>query len=131
MHRQMRTAFTLVELVMVIVIIGLLAAVVIPRFGDMRSEAQNAAETGAVSAVQSGVKLAYMTELAKGNGAYPSALDSATNGAASSTNPLFTSVIDGGVTDPNWEKTGANAYKYKPTTHAYTYTPATGTFARS
>jgi prepilin-type N-terminal cleavage/methylation domain-containing protein len=124
-----RHGFTLVELVMVIVIIGLLAAVVIPKFGDMKTEAQNAAESGAVSAIRSGIKLAHMTGLAKGNDTYPTTLDSAQVADASETNPLFTEVLDDGVTDGNWTKTGNATYQYKPTGNKYQYDASTGKFS--
>lgn len=127
---QIRHAFTLVELVMVIVIIGLLAAVVVPKFSDMRGEAQNAAETATISAVTSGIKLSHMTSLAKGTDTYPTTLDSASNGLASETNALFTEVIDEGVKDPNWKKMSKTKYQYVPTGGTYVYDKTTGAFTK-
>lgn len=126
--KHSRLAFTLVELIMVIVIMGLLAAVVIPKYGDIRTEAQDAAETGTVAAITSGIKLAHMTSLAQGTDTWPSVLDSAANGVASATNPLFADVIEDGVTDGNWQKIGARTYRYNPTTNRYVYDRTTGKF---
>jgi prepilin-type N-terminal cleavage/methylation domain-containing protein len=129
-NRLTHTGFTLVELVMVIVIIGLLAAVVMPKFSDIKTEAQSAAEEGAVAAVRSGIKLAHMSSLAQGSDTYPTTLDSASNGDASETNPLFTDVVEGGITDGNWKKTGTRRYEYKPTKARYTYDRSTGKFTK-
>ncbi len=127
-NRRHSGAFTLVELIMVIVVIGLLAAVVVPKFTDIKTEAQNAAETGTVTAVRSGINLAHLTSLAQGTDTYPSALDSASSAVASPTNLLFINVIDGGVADANWEKTGTNDYRFIPTNRTFTYAPGTGKF---
>lgn len=127
---KIQRAFTIVELVMVIVIIGLLAAVVIPKFGDIRTEAQDAAEQGTVAAVRTGVKLAHMTDLAQGNDTYPTNLDSAAVGVASETNKLFTNVIDDGIIDSNWKKNDATTYEYVPTGNQYAYSSGDGSFTK-
>jgi MSHA pilin protein MshA len=51
--------FTLIELVLVIVIIGILAAVAIPRFVDLRAEAVRARCQSDVGAIRSGISSWY------------------------------------------------------------------------
>jgi MSHA pilin protein MshA len=51
--RRQQGGFTLIELVMVIVILGILAATAIPRFFDLTGEAQQAATDGMAGALGS------------------------------------------------------------------------------
>ena len=51
--------FTLIELVVVIIILGILVAVAVPRFIDMSVEARNAAAKGVAGAVASGTSVNF------------------------------------------------------------------------
>ena len=67
--KQAQRGFTLIELVMVIVILGVLAAVAIPKFVDLKGDAQTAAVEGVAGGITSASSVNYAARsVTTGNG---------------------------------------------------------------
>jgi MSHA pilin protein MshA len=116
----MKKGFTLIELIMIIVILGILAAVAVPKYFDLQADAKIAAEKGVVGGVRAGI----YTYFAK-NKVYPATLDGATT-TCDATTPCFITVLQQGGVTSDWTKSGLTYTG--PTGTVYTYT-ATGTDA--
>ncbi|MFA5090850.1 MAG: prepilin-type N-terminal cleavage/methylation domain-containing protein [Candidatus Omnitrophota bacterium] len=117
-----RRGFTLIELIMVIVILGLLMVVAIPKYFDLQNDAKTASEKGVVGGVRSGVYTYYAKYKT-----FPTGLDAlAANTTCSATNACFDTVLVNGVT-ADWTKATSNTYT-GPTNTTYTYTASTGEF---
>ncbi|MEZ7933980.1 MAG: prepilin-type N-terminal cleavage/methylation domain-containing protein [Sulfurospirillum sp.] len=136
------SAFTMLELVFVIVVLGILAAVAIPRLAATRGDAYITKGRSDVSAIRSGIALQRSRMMLEGNNSFPANLDAITANYGNSDQRLF-NFSDGNVSnileypifsqanrDGGWVKTGANAYAFRVdgVATAFTYTNTNGIF---
>jgi MSHA pilin protein MshA len=63
--------FTLIELVIVIVILGILASVAIPRYEDMREQARVATLKGQLGSIRSAVAIQYARSALNNSAGFP------------------------------------------------------------
>lgn len=129
MKKQMKNeqGFTLIELVMVIAILGILAAAAIPIFRDLADDANAAAREGMVGAIRGGINTVYAQAVADPAIAdtFVATLDGQANGPCAA--GCFTNVLAYPVTDGTWSKNN-NVYTHVATGVALTYNSGQGTF---
>lgn len=138
--KKVRNGFTMIELVFVIVVLGILAAVAIPRLAVTRDDAEIAKGRSDVAAIRAAIVAERQSRLLQGDSAYINHLDHLAgasvdgdilfdnNGVATRT--LLQYGIASGSTNGHWRKTAADTYQYRVmgADTQFTYVQATGTF---
>jgi prepilin-type N-terminal cleavage/methylation domain-containing protein len=73
MNQIKQNGFTLVELVIIMVVLGILAAIAVPRMGNTISSSEEAAERTVIAALQTAVEVYAMDQVVQNsNKSYPS-----------------------------------------------------------
>ena len=122
----MKRSFTLIELIFVIIVIGVLAAVALPKFTEALNQADIGKAKSTVTAIRSGLQVYKNKHILLGQQPYPSSLDRGTG-------KLFDVVLPDGITPSNesggWSKSG-NYYIFHTASGniAFKYNNADGSF---
>ncbi|MBA1438545.1 MAG: type II secretion system protein [Epsilonproteobacteria bacterium] len=135
-----RSAFTMLELVFVIVVVGILAAIAIPKFSATRTDAQIAKARADIAAIRSAIVSERQSRLIKGETSWISQLHGKTSGyyfdGNDSTHSLLMYGIKAKSKDGHW-KTGASCsgntctytFQIGSDDCAFAYNNTDGTFA--
>lgn len=115
-----RRAFTLVELIAVIVVLAILSAVAVPKYFDYSAKAKESASRGIIGGVRSAIANFYANQAVNGSARYPTLVELQTVGTVMqevlAQNPYNSSATIAAAT---WAATppvsGANGYNYDAT----------------
>ena len=117
-----RRGFTLIELVMIIIILGILALVALPQYYNLTSSANSSSESGVLGGVRAGISTYFSNYRV-----FPSTLDSATDAACTTANACFGDVLSQGGITSQWTRVSSTQYT-GPAGTTYSYTSASGSF---
>lgn len=122
-----KKGFTFLEIVIVVLVIGILAAIAMPKFVELRNEAINNVEKYTAGSIRTGIANWHAKSFIStaGSATFPTALDLATLGNAAPANPLFTEVLQPAIV-AQWRKTGPHSYF--GSVREYSYDKTNGTF---
>ncbi len=144
MQNIQRNAFTMIELVFVIVVLGILSAIAVPKLAATRGDAEIAKIRSDVSSIRSAIISERQGRLLKGDTSYISSLDAGvssntdgvalfdTNGSSTLlTYPIYTKKESNNKpTSGHWLKINTNSYRVNAngTFVDFNYTSADGKF---
>lgn len=123
-------AFTVIELIFVIVVLGILASVALPKFGKTREMADIAKGRGDVATIRSAIANKRQSSVILGSASYPTAAELDAGGLFGGVlmYPMSESTASG-----NWDNPGANGdgvynYYVGSTPTQFDYNASNGNF---
>jgi len=124
--KENQKGFTLIELVMIIVILGILAAVAIPKYQDLSSEAKEAATRSALGSLRSGITIYYANKAVKTGTAVWPVMDSLTTSGIVMAQGIPKNPYQSDTNAPDSVVTGVTKGTTVGTRGGWAYKPSTG-----
>ena len=104
-----KKGFTLIEIIFVLVVIGVLASIALPKFGETLNQADLVSARSKVAAIRNGLEIYKSKHLLLGEEPYPDSLEDDNSN-------LFSKVLStptpASSTRGGWEKEDNNRYRY-------------------
>ncbi|MDD2791305.1 MAG: prepilin-type N-terminal cleavage/methylation domain-containing protein [Sulfurimonas sp.] len=127
--KKFKYAFTMIELVFVIVVLGILAAVAIPKLAVTRNDATLAKGKADIATIRSAIVTERQSQLIKGVNTWIPKLSNGT-GALFTGSDANRTLLMYGIAAGEWAKTNDTTYTFTTggVTTTFTYSNATGTF---
>ncbi|MEO1954109.1 MAG: type II secretion system protein [Campylobacterales bacterium] len=133
--KSFKQAFTMIELVFVIVVLGILASVAIPRLSVTRVDAQVTKCRSDISAIRSAIVSERQSRLIKGDNSWISELSGLSNNYFDGVDENHTLLMYGikpKDVNGHWYSWDSNNHTYKfkieDEDNTFTYDPSKGTF---
>ena len=122
-------AFTMIELIFVIVVLGILAAIALPKFGQTRELADIAKGRSDIATIRAGIVNERQSRLILGDSNYITASNLDGNVSGKLFGGILTYPMTSSATASNWSG-GNGTYKYKvgDSENTFTYTSSNGKF---
>jgi general secretion pathway protein G len=79
-QRGIRRAFTMIEIMVVVVMVGIMAAIVIPQFGGVTNDAKSGSAEGALAGVRSSIAAFRSKAILAGSSPFPTLTELNTTG---------------------------------------------------
>lgn len=125
--KKSSNAFTMIEMVFVIVVLGILASIAIPKFAATRDDAKVSKGRADIASIRSAIVSERQSRLIKGDSAWVNSLGSGS--------PLFKgpdsnhTLLMYGISASEWSGSGSSyTFTLNGDSASFTYYPATGIF---
>ncbi len=132
----MKKAFTMIELIFVIVVLGILASIAIPKFAMVKKNADVVSGRADVATIRAAIVSERQTQLVKGTNSYIPKLtptgETDTLFQGDGTRTLLLYGISSGTGSGKWRKDGTDEMRYyyhvEGTDNTFDYNSTTGQF---